>query len=360
MTVATPLRLLEAPDEQSAVEELHRLGCTDGLPVVVPTPERVDRMAAFAGGLDPDVVIGVVGPQDGEATVEKIAVNAVMAGCLPEYLPVVIAAVEAVCDAGFELGPIQATTHNLAPLVVVNGPIRGWIGVESGTGALGPGFRANASIGRALRLVLLNVGGGRPGVGDMSLLGHPGKFTYCLGEAEELSPFEPLHVARGLDPETSAVTVVPLEAPHSVVSVIDAEQPEESARRLLSVLAGALANVGSNSVYNGTGTVAVILNPDHAHVLASVGHDRTSVQNALFELAIDRRARLRSLNPALVAEGPAEEPLHVVATPSSILVLVAGGDGTYSVVMPTWAAGDGCVAVTRPVRSEKECDVPLR
>jgi hypothetical protein len=351
--------LIVAESEDDAAEALYRMGCTDGLPVVVPTPERVERMLPFAGGLDRDVVLGIVGPQQGEATVEKVAANAVMAGCSPEYLPIVIAAVEAVCDDAFDLGPMQATTHNLAPMIIVNGPVRTWCDVASGTGALGPGYRANATIGRALRLVLLNVGGGRPGVGDMALLGHGGKFTYCLAEAEEESPFEPLHVARGFARDVSAVTVIPLEAPHSVTCVVDADRPENTAQRIVAVLAGALANVGSNSVYNGIGMVAVGLNPDHARALAAVGMGRRDLQRAIYAVAGDRRERLRGMNPGLVPEGEPNEFLRVVRRPEDILVFVAGGDGTYSVVMPTWAAGDGCVAVTRPVRFEQECDVAL-
>jgi hypothetical protein len=247
----------------------------------------------------------------------------------------------------------------LAPLIIVNGPARHWCDMASGTGALGPGNRANATIGRALRLVLINVGGGRTGIGDMALLGHGGKFTSCLAEAEEESPFEPLHVSRGFAADDSAVTVIPLEAPHSVMCVVDADRPEDTARRLTAVLAGSLANVGSNSVYNHVGMVGVVLNPDHARAIATIGMTKRDLQGAIFEQAGDRRERLRSLNPALMPDGPADDVMRVVTSPDDILVVVAGGDGTYSAVMPTWAAGDGCVAVTRPVRFEKECDVPL-
>lgn len=170
---------LPAPDEAAALELFFARGWTDGLPVVVPTSQRVEAMLTFAGDLDPDVIVGAVGLADGEATVERVAVSALMAGCTPDMFPVVLAAVEAVTDPRFNLGPVQATTHAVCPVILVNGPVRRECGVASGTGALGPGFRANATIGRALRLVLMNIGGGRPGTGDMALLGQPGKFT-CL------------------------------------------------------------------------------------------------------------------------------------------------------------------------------------
>ena len=166
--------LLNASDEAEALEDLHRRGLTDGLPVIIPTPARVTRMV-LASGFDADMVLGTMGPGHGIATIEKVAVAAVMSGCLPDYMPVVLAAVKAVIDPIFDLTEMQATTHCTAPLIIVNGPARHTCGpISSGYGALGPGHRANASIGRALRLAMINIGGGRPGTSDMALLGHPG------------------------------------------------------------------------------------------------------------------------------------------------------------------------------------------
>jgi hypothetical protein len=169
--------LLQAADEHAALEALHARGCTDGLPVIIPTAQRVSRMV-LASGMDADMVLGTMGPAGGVATVQQVAVAAVMAGCLPDYMPVVIAAVKAVIEPVFDLTEMQSTTHCTAPLIIVNGPARHNCGpIASGFGALGPGFRANASIGRALRLTMINIGGARPGESDMALLGHPGKFT---------------------------------------------------------------------------------------------------------------------------------------------------------------------------------------
>ena len=218
--------LLSAADEGQALEDLHDRGCTDGLPVVIPTPERVQRMV-LASGQEADIVLGTMGPGHGVATIENVAIAAVMAGCLPDYMPVVVAAVKAVIDPTFDLTEMQATTHCTAPLIIVNGPARNSCGpIASGTGALGPGHRANASIGRALRLTMINIGKARPGSSDMALLGHPGKFTYCLAEDEEHSPFPPMHVDLGFDAQDSVVTGVGAEAPHSVLYAGDGDDPD--------------------------------------------------------------------------------------------------------------------------------------
>jgi hypothetical protein len=353
-------RRVSAHDEAAALETMFAQGWTDGLPVVVPTPERVEAMMMFAGGMDPDVVVGVVGPAEGQATVEKIAVNAVMAGCTQDYFPVVLAAVEAVTDPAFNLGPVQATTHALGPAVFVNGPVRRECGIASGTGALGPGHRANATIGRALRLVMMNVGGGRPGTGDMALLGQPGKFTCCMAEAEEESPFEPLHVALGYPSGQSTVTVLAGEAPHSVVCFIDPESDDNSGR-IIRALATSLSGLASNPAFMQRGMNAVILNPDHADELARSGLTRRDLQERLFELAGHRRAELRGYGGPLVPEGGADDDwLPIVRDPADFLVLVGGGRGVYSMVVPSWGGGPlGNVAVTKPVRAEKACTVPM-
>lgn len=311
---------LDAADEHQALEWLHAQRCTDGLPVVIPTPERVERMV-LATGLDADLTLGTMGPGGGAATIEKVAANAVMAGATPDHMPVVLAAVQAILQPEFDLGEMQSTTHCTAPLIVVNGRARQWAQVASGSGALGPGHRANASIGRALRLAMINIGMARPGQSDMALLGHPGKFTYCLAEAEEASPWEPQHTDHGYTTDRSAVTVVGAEAPHSVIFTNDADDPG-SPGRLLDTLAAVLTNPGSNNASFRGGAQTVVFNPEHAQVLAEAGFDRHQVK----ELLADRASR-------------------AVRHPDDLVVLVAGGSGLYSMVMPSWAAG----AHTNPV-----------
>src|SRR2546422_5168428 len=207
---------LADPDlDADAIEELYARGVTDGLPVVPPTRARVDRAITMSGRA-PDALIARVPPNYGRATVEKIAINAVMAGCRPEYLPVVIAAVEAVCDEAFDLHGVSATTNAPAPLLGVNRPIRGALDINCGAGLFGPGWRANATIGRALRLVCVNVGGARPGVGSMSTVAHPGRYTYCIGEHEEASPWDSLAVEHGFAPGDDTVALLAADAPITV------------------------------------------------------------------------------------------------------------------------------------------------
>ena len=347
---------LEAADESAALEQLHRDGCTDGLPVVIPTPARVERMV-LAGGMDGSLSLGQMGPLGGVATVEKIAVAAVMAGCLPDHFPVVLAACRAVLQPTFDLAEMQSTTHCIAPLVIVNGPAREACGLASGFGLMGPGHRANASIGRALRLAMINLGGARPGESDMALHGHPAKFTFCIAEDEAASPFPPLHVSLGYAPSESAVTVVGVEGPHSVFFTGDADDPL-AAERLLDTLAGVIANPGSNNSHlGGTAAVVVVLNPDHAAVLSRAGHTRESIQQALAAKAVTPRAALAALNAKMLfGEG---EVLPAVRNPANLHVLVAGGSGLYSMVMPSWCAGPhGNVAVHEPVDLGQACEVP--
>ncbi len=347
--------VLKAADEAAALEELHALGCTDGLPVVIPTRERVARLVAVTC-LDADIVLGEMGPAGGACTVEKLAIAAVMAGCTEEHVPVVVAAAQAVMDPAFDLTEMQATTHCTAPLVLVNGPARHECGgVASGYGALGPGFRANAAIGRALRLAMINIGGGRPGSSDMALLGHPGKFTYCLAEAEEESPFEPLHVALGFAPEDSTVTVIGAEPPHSVIGVVDADDPR-TLETLLDSLAAGFAGAASNNVALGGGAAAVVLNPDHANALAAVGHGRRSIAEAIHERATVSPERLVALG---FVKEPPPEARRCFASPDDVIVAVAGGGGMYSVVMPTWCAGPHrSRAVTKPIALGQACEIP--
>ena len=222
------MTLLTALDEADALEQLHLLGCTDGLPVVIPTPERVDR-CVLATGLDPTMSLGVMGPLGALTTIERVATNAVMAGCGPDHMPMVVAALRALLRPEYDLSEAQSTTHSTSPLIVISGPLATLCGVAGGFGALGPGHRANASIGRAVRLCLMNIGGAKPGASDMALLGQPGKFTMCMAENIAESPWEPCSVAAGFDPFDSVVTVIGVEGPHSVVFVDDADDPDSAA-----------------------------------------------------------------------------------------------------------------------------------
>ncbi|MBI4236165.1 MAG: TlpA family protein disulfide reductase, partial [Chloroflexi bacterium] len=241
---------LEAADALEAIELYFKKGWTDGLPVVPPTPEHVQEFLDRAG-LEPQDVIGAVPTRGRVITAEKAAINAVMAGCLPEYLPVVVAALKAMTTEDYNLHGTTASTMGAAPLIVVNGPVRERIGLNWRNNLFGPGVRANATIGRAVRLVLLNVCGATPGVLDMAVLGQPAKYTYCIAEDEHPgTSWHPLHTERGYGPEQSTVTVFPT-LPALLTSALGA-----SPQVVLRALAGSLCAVGPSA-----GEVIIVLPP---------------------------------------------------------------------------------------------------
>ena len=256
------------------VEWYFEQGWTDGLPVVPPTRAMVDAVVERLGG-DADFVECKVPPRYGSLSREVLAINMVMAGCKPEYAPVVRAAMLALTTAAFNLNGVQATTHMAAPLLIVNGPIAREIGMNGDCNAFGSGNRANATIGRALRLVLLNVGGGWPGELDKSTLGHPGKYTYCVAENEMASPWAPYHVEKGFGPEDSTVFVLAAEPPHSVTNHV-ANDPEG----ILDSIASAMSTIANNNAVS-SGHCAVVIGPEHARTIAGKGWTRHDVRSYL-------------------------------------------------------------------------------
>ena len=283
-----------------------------------------------------------------------------MAGCVPDHMPVVLAAIKAVLEPEFDLREMQGTTHCTAPLMIVNGPAREACGgVASGFGVFGPGHRANAAIGRALRLAMINIGGARPGSSDMALHGHPGKFSYCIAEDEEQSPLPPLHTTWGYASEQSAVTIVGAEAPHSAWFVTDADDPR-SPERLLRVLGEVVANPGSNNIHlGGVGAVTVVLNHEHADVLAAAGMSRADIQNEIARYAIYPREKLLAVHANARVRDEDGDWIPAVRDPNKILLVVAGGAGLYSMVMPSWCAGPHKnVAVHAEIELNAFCEIP--
>jgi hypothetical protein len=316
-----PRHRVEVVRSVDAVEEVNRLfearGWTDGLPVVPPTLTRVEAMCA-ASARAPAEVLGEVEPLRGEATVEKVAANAVMAGCRPEHFPVVLAAVEAVLDPAFNMRGVQTTDENVAPLLIVSGPLAAQLGINSGFGALGPGWRANATIGRAVRLVMLNLGGGWPGAVSLAGLGQPGRYTLCLAERED-SPWPPLHVELGYRPEQSTVTVLRAETAINVTGG-------------LAELASVMASAASAFTMLHEGRVAVVVAPFVARRLAAEGRSKDDVRRWLHAEARVPAAAWQSWWlratarqwPPWVTEAPGLVP--VVKEPGDITVVVAGAD----------------------------------
>jgi hypothetical protein len=337
---------VEVPDELDAfLDEMEYRGWGDGLPLVPPTEARVLAFVR-ASGLPAGQVMATLPPTWAAASVEKVAVNAVMAGCRPEHMPVVLAAVRAAAQEAFNLYAVQTTTHPCALLVIVSGPAAGEIGMNAGYGAFGPGNRANATIGRAVRLVLMNLGGARPGLLDRATQGTPAKYTYCVAENEADSPWEPLRVSLGFQVADSVVTVVAGEGPHNVN-----DHGSTTADSLLQQLAGTLAIPGSNNVYM-KGDSYLFLGPEHARQLAAEGLGRADVQQQLFERARIPRDRFGpgQLAHAESGFGPDEveltrEGLRVGRTPDDIRVVVVGGDGRHSCWVPTFGLTRSCSEV---------------
>ena len=262
------VEVVRAADPTAEVNRLFRLrGWTDGLPIVPPTLGRIDEMIG-AGTVDRHAVLGEMEPLGGLASVEKIAANAVMAGCLPDHFPAVVAAIQAILDPEFNLRGVQTTDENVTPLLIVNGPAARRLGINAGWGALGPGWSANAAIGRAVRLAMNNLGGGWPGAVSFAGLGQPGRYSLCLAEREDDTPWPPLHVELGYRPEQSTMTVMRAETVINVTGGLE---------ELASVIGSAASLFGML----GSGKATVILSPFTARRLASEGRTRSDVRSEL-------------------------------------------------------------------------------
>ncbi|MDA0990874.1 MAG: hypothetical protein O3A51_09000, partial [Verrucomicrobia bacterium] len=264
-------------DPVELIEFCYRQGWTDGLPVVPPLPKRVGEMLE-AGGREPSEVMGFVNFVRRKVTVEKVAINAVMAGCRPDYFPVVLACVEAMLENRFGLHLAAASTHSPAIMPIINGPIRKQLDVNSGKNAFSPGWRANATIGRSLRLILMNVLGYSPRYFDNGTMGNPAKYSYCVGEYEEVSPWEPLHVERGSAVGTSAVTLFTAEPPRQTSS----RRSRDPEVILLSV-ADMIATVGTATSRPDEEGFLIVVSPEHAGMMGAAGWTKRDVKQYLFE-----------------------------------------------------------------------------
>ena len=339
-------------DEAAALELFHAWGFTDGLPVVIPTRERVARMCAGAKHYALES-LGNLAPRDGAATIQKIAINAVMAGCLPEHMPVLEAAVAAMRESDFNLIGMQTTTHPCALLAIVQGPVAAELGMNAGHGCMGPGTRANASIGRALRLIQQNIGGAIPGLTDKATQGSPAKYGFCFAENEAESPWPPLRTTLGFTAEDSCVTVAAAEGPHNVNDHLSS-----SGESILNTIAQTMATVGNNNLYVG-GDHFVVLGPEHARVIADSGFSREDVQAWLYEHArvpVERISapKLEELTSWGGYAGQLEGwggRIPLAREASLLRVLVAGGAGKHSCWIPTFAVG---YSQTRAVEVQKE------
>ena len=328
-------RKIAYADADDPIELCYGRGWTDGLPVTPPTDERVIAMLKGTTRR-PDEVIGKMPPFLAECTVEKSAINAVMAGCRPEYMPVLLAAIEAALEPLFTLHGVLATTYFSSPIIIVNGPIAKKIGMNSGINALGQGNRANATIGRALNLIVLNVGGGRPGEADRSTLGAPSKYTLCFAEDESDPEWEPLSVARGLPRGVSAVTLFQGHGPEAFV-----DQKSRTPEGLTRSFALSLVKMGHDRLTQSARAI-LVLSPEHYAIYRESGWDRKRIERALYEATIRPGTELVAGKDG-VGEGiPASRAGENVPKfhEDGLMVVRAGGKaGLFSAVLPGWLAG---------------------
>ncbi len=351
-TAVTNAPVFELEDSWEAINDWF-LGndLTDGLPIVPPTETRVALMTAYVErelGFKAHDVIGTLAPKHGQATVEKIAANAVMAGCKPEYMPVIIACVKGVAAPKFNLDAVQTSTHNTSPLPIVNGPAAKAIDLNCGYNHTGSRWHATSTIGRALQLCMINIGG-TPGSINIHTQGHIARFEHCIAENEAENPWQPLHVDRGFAADSSTVTLIPA----CPAAMIDDNGGSQTAQDLLRTLAGSIAYIGNRNT-NGEGQPLLILCPQHARLLANGGYSKLDVKRHIWEFAripfqSIPRGNLTSFSKKLLEQFDGKNPgydVPIAGKPEDIVIVVMGGTGTHSLSVQTRLASEN---VTVPI-----------
>lgn len=319
-------------------------GWSDGFPLIPPTEDKVARFVETCRG--DNEPFPAMSPRQVLPTLPAIAANAVMAGCRAEYFPVVVAAVRAVLNPDYNLHGTLATTHPCAPMLMVNGPIRQELGINCGSNCFGQGKRANATIGRALQLTLLNVGGAKPGTMDRSTQGSPAKYTFCFGENEEDSPWAPYHVRRGFDASDNVITALPAEPPHNIN-----DHGSTTGLGILQTVAGTISQTGANVIY-GKAPYLIAFGPEHAATLKRDGWDVEAVQEKLYHLATVHVSRVSEDNRHNYDEReqfPVNDLYYLTRSPADIQIAVAGGPGKHSAYIPTFGMTEAC-SVRLPAR----------
>lgn len=311
---------------------------SDGLPIIPPTEEAVERMLTGTRR-NPGNVVTTIPPRWGEATIEKIAINAVMAGCLPEYMPVIITALEAMSEQPFNFRGLQATTFPVTFLMIVNGPIAKQLDINSKSGVFGTEFRSNATIARAIRLLLINIGGAYPGITDMAT---QGKRTLCIAENEEENPWEPLYVERGFAASTSTVTVACATTPHNIN-----DHHGVTADQILHTISGTMATLGNNNIITQMGEPILALGPEHAATIAKDGLSKNDVKAIIHQRAtIPRRNFHQKVIDRYFPNLDEDALISVTAKKEDLIVIVAGGPGKHSAFLPSFGETR---SVTKPI-----------
>ncbi len=337
---ASDIEVFTDPDPEKTNYDFYTRRMTDGLPIIPPTKTRLMKFLDYTDRSHEDI-LAVLPPRQGKATIEKIAINSVMAGCLPPFMPIIQQCIKAISIDKFNLTSINATTHPVGICTILNGPISREVGASSSTGCLGPGNIANATIGRALRLCLINIAGAVPGVGDHATMGSPAKYSYAFAESESESPWEPFHIERGYEPLTSTTTVIAVEAPQNVN-----DHRSRHAEDLLETISYTLSTPGCNNSHV-PGEILVIISPEHAKTIIRDGWDKMDVKNFLHENSIvsvdlgDRGGR------KLDKKWIVGDDVRITRSPDDVVLVVAGGSGRHTMIAHGF--GSSSESVTMPI-----------
>lgn len=337
---SSDMEVFTDPDPEKTSHNFYVKRMTDGLPIIPPTKERVSKLLKYTD-LNFDELIAVLPPRMGRVMPEKIAINSVMAGCIPQFMPVVINCVKSVSSKKFNLAGVNATTHPVSICTIMNGPISRELGAGSGAGCLGPGNLANATIGRAVRLCLMNLSGAVPGLGDHATMGSPAKYSFAFAENENESPWGSLSTERGFDPSTSTTTVMAVEAPQNVN-----DHRSTNAEDLLETIAQTASTAGCNNSHV-PGEFLLIMSPEHANTIHKDGLSKLDVKNYLHEncvvnLELADRGGRKIEETWIVDDG-----VRITRSPNDIVLVVAGGVGRHSMICHGF--GTSSESVTMPI-----------
>ena len=332
-----PAQEIDLPDDIDEYQYFLEKDWSDGLPVVAPNEQRLRWMLAGTER-NPDEIVAVVPPAGETATVRDVALHALMAGCKPEYLPVVLGAIKIILRDEFNMGGVQCTMHGVAPLMIVNGPYAQKIGIHGGNGCFGPGFRANATIGRAIRLMLMNLGGGLAGLASATVFSSPIRYTACLTENVALSPWETLAQSQGYSKDDNVITCAMVESPR-----LHFDDVSTGPERLLTGIADSMTSTGSWNMWFSS-DVVVAMGPQFARLCADAGMRRADVQQRLWELAErkqgdlrrggnwrEERARALGIDP-----DDDDAPFKAVKELKRVHLIVAGGLGPVAAICHGW------------------------
>lgn len=313
------------PDVEKTSLDFYQKKLTDGLPIIPPTRQKVEKFYKYSH-YKPKDTITTLNPKQGKATIEKIAINAVMAGCLPQFMPIIETSIKAISNPKFNISGINATTHPVSICTMINGPIRNNLEINCKTGCLGPGNIANSSIGRAIRLCLINIAGAVPEIGDHATLGSPAKFTYCFGENEEENPWNPLHEERGFKKEDNTVTVFGVESPYNVN-----DHRSQNGYDLLDTIINTISTAGCNNSHV-PGELLIIMSPEHAKTVFNDGISKIDMKKYIHENSLVPESLANRGGRLLDTKWLKEDKVTLTRTPNDVNIVVAGGTGRHTMV----------------------------